>query len=93
MNGKRFFWLVVFEKSTSIEVPQPAAEGDYDAPRPVIQTTVERWNRTGTVAVSPGQDTGGVIEDIVTSCKKSGEPLVPADAFLTNVVLLPNRLV
>lgn len=89
-TGKTFYWLGLFEVVTAIEVPQPQADS-YDEPLPMNQAVIQRWNRSGTVNISPGQATEDVVKEIVTLVKDSGD--VPPDALLTNLVLLPNVLV
>lgn len=89
MNGKQFYWLAVFEQFKPVAVSQPVEQDDFDEPRPIVQMVAEKWNRSGTVNISPGQATEDVVKDIVTGCK-AGE--VPNDALLINLVMLPNRL-
>lgn len=91
MTGKTFYWLVTFESITAIEVPQTKDPEEYDAPPPVNQAITQKWSRTGVVNISPNQPTEDVVTGIVVGCKESGG--VPADALLTNVVLLPNFLI
>lgn len=84
MTGRTFFWLAVFETITAIEVPQ-------DESTTTRQAVTQRWNRSGTVGISPGQATEDVVKDIVTGCKEGGG--IPADALLANIVMLPNFLI
>jgi hypothetical protein len=91
MTGKTFYWLVVFETITAIEVPQSNDPNGFDGTPPVNQAITQRWNRSGTVNISPNQATEDVVTGIVTGCKEGGG--IPADALVTNVVLLPNFLI
>lgn len=91
MTGKTFYWMVVFEQFTSVEVEQRKDPEAYDAPPPVNQAVAQKWNRSGTVNISPNQATEDVVKGIVAGCKEGGG--VPADALLVNVVLLPNILI
>lgn len=84
MTGKSFYWVAVFETITAIEVPQRD-----DAA--VNQAVTQKWNRSGTVNISPGQYTEDVVKNIVTQCKEGGG--VPADALLSSISMLPNVLV
>lgn len=92
MTGRTFYWLVLFESITAVEVPQAKDPEAYDAPPPINQAITQRWNRSGTVNISPNQATEDVVRDIVTGCK-SPEGGIPADALVSNVVLLPNFLI
>lgn len=91
MTGKTFYWLAVFESITAVEVPQRKGPDEFDPPPPVNQAITQRWNRSGTVNISPNQATEDVVKDIVAGCKEGGG--VPADALLSNVVMLPNFLI
>lgn len=94
--GKSFYWLAVFELLRPALVNQPQAEGEQfyepNEPLPVMQMVNEKWTKTGDVNISPGQATEQVVMGIVQGCKSEAGG-VPADALLTNIVILPNRLV
>lgn len=75
------FWLLVFEQFTALDVMQ----GEEVSNR---QAVAQKWSRTGTVNVAPGQPTEDVVKQLVTECKEKGD--VPPDALLTNIIMLPN---
>lgn len=91
MTGQTFFWLAVFEHFTAVDVPQPKTPEMYDEALPIKQAVAQRWNRSGTVNVAPGQATEDVVKGIVNGCKEGGG--IPADALLVGINLLPNVLV
>lgn len=83
--GQQFWFLAVFEAFRPLDVQQ--GEGGPH----VSQVVAQKWSRSGTVSVSPGQPTENVVEQVVNTCRDSGE--IPADALLTNINLTPNRLI
>lgn len=91
MTGQTFFWLAVFETITAIEVPQDEGTPGFSEPTSTRQAITQRWNRSGTVNISPGQATEDVVKNIATGCKEGGG--IPADSLLTNIVLLPNFMI
>lgn len=91
MPGKTFFWLAVFEHFTAIEVTQEEAVPGFSEEVSTRQAVAQRWNRSGTVNVAPGQATEDVVKEIVKDCKEGGG--IPADALLVGINLLPNVLV
>ncbi|QJD54044.1 hypothetical protein SEA_GALACTICA_97 [Streptomyces phage Galactica] len=78
------FWLLVFEQFTALDVMQDEAASSR-------QAVAQKWSRTGTVNVAPGQTTEDVVKRLIAECKAAGG--VPADALLLDMVLLPNHLV
>lgn len=97
MAGRQFYWLAVFEQFVPVTVLQGKKDAvpdtfdfEEEPPAEIVQMVAQRWNRSGTVNISPGQTTEDVVKDIVTGCKGSGN--IPKDALLTNIVLMPNRL-
>lgn len=91
-----FYWFAVFEQFTPIGVLQGEKDLDpgeqlaeEEPPAEVVQMVAEKWNRQGTINVSPGLDTGSIVKEIETGCK-AGD--VPDNALLVNIVILPNRL-
>lgn len=91
MTGRTFYWLAVFEQLTSIEVEQEEAMPGFSESVTTRQAVPQKWSRSGTVNISPNQATEDVVKGIVTGCREGGG--IPADALLTNVVLLPNVLI
>lgn len=98
MAGQQFYWLAVFEQFTPVTVLQGKKDLDPDEwqveeepPAEVVQMVAQKWNRSGTVNISPGQATEDVIKGIVTGCKESGS--IPPSSLLVDITLLPNRLV
>lgn len=84
------YWLAVFESVTAIVVPQ---DGKDLLNVDIRQAMTQRWSRSGTVDVPEGQKTEDVVKGIVASCKGPEGGGIPADALLTNIVLLPGTLV
>ncbi len=88
MTGKTFYWLAVFEQFTSIEVEQKPGTPGFSEAVVSRQVVAQKWNRSGTVGISPNQTTEDVVKGILDGCKEGGG--VPADALLVNIILLPN---
>ncbi|QNJ57697.1 hypothetical protein SEA_KEANU_92 [Streptomyces phage Keanu] len=92
MTGQTFYWIAVFESFTAIDITQEEAVPGFSEAVTTRQAVAQRWNRSGTVNISPGQATEDVIKDVVLMCKQEGGG-IPADALLVGINLLPNVLV
>jgi len=83
--GQQYWFLAVFEAFRPVDVMQE------DTGHHLSQLVAQKWSRAGTVNVSPGQPTENVVEQVVRTCRESGE--IPADGLLTDIKLIPNQLI
>lgn len=98
MTGQQFYWLAVFEQFMPVAVLQGKKDAvpdtfdfEEEPPAEIVQMVAQKWNRSGTVNISPGQATHEVVKGIVAGCKEAGD--IPPDSLLVSITLLPNRLV
>lgn len=82
--GKQYWFLAVFEALRPVEVQQ-----GYEVT--INQVVTQKWSRTGTVNVSPGQPTEDVVMQVVETCRT--DATLPDDTLLTDIKLMPNTLI